>query len=106
MATIDKLRDLHDLPVSEPGAWTTAWQENAYMGRGMPVQAHTDAPASAAHALRAGDVGLAFRCWYDHGTGFARVAVISGDMAGEVIDTYADDWIDATAEAVRKVRHA
>lgn len=102
--TTDRLRGL-SAALPERGTWTDTWRDKAYAGRGMPVQAAHDHLASAPTAgLRAGDVGLAFRLWYGHGTAFARVAVLSGPLTGQVVDTEADGWIDASPEAVAAVQ--
>jgi hypothetical protein len=90
--TITALSKL-SLPIPPAGTWTQRWEDQAYMGKGAPVQRHLD-----------GTVGLAFRCWPQGGHTYARVAVLTGPMAGEVVDTLADDWIDADPLAVAEVQ--
>jgi hypothetical protein len=92
--TVARLRKLN-LPMKPAGTWTWSWQEEAYMGKGVPVQHHHD-----------GIMGLAFRLWYDGGHAYARVAILTGPMAGEVTDSLADDWIDADPLAVAAVQTA
>ena len=91
--TATALSQLTDLPIPAAGTWTQTWQLLAYMGKGSPVQLHLD-----------GTVGLAFRLWHNGGHSYARVAVLTGPMAGEVVDTLADDWIDASPLAVAEVQ--
>jgi hypothetical protein len=94
--TTDALRAITSLPIPAEGTWTDTWKAQAYVGKGEPVQRH-----SGAHR---GTVGLAFRLWYNGGHAYARVAILTGPMVGEVVDTLADDWIDADRGAVAEVQ--